>query len=255
MLSCLSLYLSFYKKSVILNVDNRNGKRSFLCMEKKQNIVIEKKVSNYEKWCEEWRQKFLAMDKNEILERIPEIKLEDTYIMITQFNRRYGIHLNTGEIVALDDREPVHSVAKLNLYTFIWYRSLDAKQQGEWVSFEKLKGASIFGSAFKNGITDVIAKTFSGHMKELKQALSDLGGIPLKYGDISYELQALPGIPIRIIFWEGDEEFSASANVLFDSSASEYLHIESIVSLAMEGLNTIIINSKLERKGSPFYIE
>lgn len=224
-------------------------------MEKKQNIVTEKKVSNYEKWCDEWRQKFLTMDKHEILKRIPEINVKDSYLIITQFNRRYGIHVNTGGIVAIDDKEPIHNVAKLNLYTFIWYRSINAKQRGEWVSFEKLKGASVFGSAFKNGITDVIAKTFSGHRKELKEALSDLGGTPLKYGDVSYEIQALPGIPIRIIFWEGDEEFSASANLLFDSSASEYLHVESIVSLAMEGLNTMIINSKLERKGSPFYIE
>lgn len=224
-------------------------------MEKKQNIATEKKISNYEKWCDEWRQKFLSMDKNEILKRIPEINVKDSYLIMTQFNRRYGIHINTGEIIAIDDKEPIHNVAKLNLYTFIWYRSLNAKQRGEWVSFEKLKGASVFGSAFKNGITDVIAKTFSGHRKELKEALSDLGGTPLKYGDVSYEIQALPGIPIRIIFWEGDEEFSASANLLFDSSASEYLHVESIVSLAMEGLNTMIINSKLERKGSPFYIE
>lgn len=224
-------------------------------MEKKQNIATEKKVSNYEKWCDEWRQKFLTMDKHEILKRIPEINVKDSYLIMTQFNRRYGIHVNTGGIVAIEDKEPIHNVAKLNLYTFIWYRSINAKQRGEWVAFEKLKGASVFGSAFKNGITDVIAKTFSGHRKELKEVLSDLGGIPLKYGDVSYEIQALPGIPIRIIFWEGDEEFSASANLLFDSSASEYLHVESIVSLAMEGLNTMIINSKLERKGSPFYIE
>jgi len=39
----------------------------------------------------------------------------------------------------------------------------------------------------------------------------------------------LPRFPVTVQLWPGDEEMAGSANVLFDASATHYLHIEDIV--------------------------
>ena len=57
-----------------------------------------------------------------------------------------------------------------------------------------------------------------------------LGGAELVLGDASIEIPALKGIPLTYILW-GKEDFLASANVLYDSSASNYLPMEDLAIL------------------------
>ena len=33
-------------------------------------------TNNYEKWCEQWREKFLQIDQEELKKRLPELKEE-----------------------------------------------------------------------------------------------------------------------------------------------------------------------------------
>ena len=42
---------------------------------------------------------------------------------------------------------------------------------------------------------------------------------------------------MRFLFWDGDDEFPAQGNLLFDKSATDFIHIESVVSIAMVGLD------------------
>ena len=41
---------------------------------------------------------------------------------------------------------------------------------------------------------------------------------------------------MRVLFWEGDEEFPAQANLLFDRSAPDFIHVESVVTIASAAL-------------------
>ena len=40
------------------------------------------KVSNYIKLCDEWAEKFLRMDKAELMKKLPELKQEDGYLKL-----------------------------------------------------------------------------------------------------------------------------------------------------------------------------
>ena len=42
------------------------------------------RTSNYIKLCDEWAEKFLQMDKEELKKRLPELKEEDGYLKITR---------------------------------------------------------------------------------------------------------------------------------------------------------------------------
>lgn len=48
--------------------------------------------------------------------------------------------------------------------------------------------------------------------------MSCLGASSVKLGDAGYELEILEELYVRFIFWEGDEEFPSSCQILFSSN-------------------------------------
>ena len=68
--------------------------------------MAEERTSNYIKLCDEWAEKFLQMDKEELENafeklnglRLPELKEEDGYLKITHFGVPFGIRLDNGRI-------------------------------------------------------------------------------------------------------------------------------------------------------------
>lgn len=213
-------------------------------MAEKTMSNAKQKVSNYEKWSEEWRERFLSLDQNRLVKTLPGLHTEGDYLTLFHFNKKYGIHRGTGEIclLAQDSCQPVKPSAdlstsvRLNIYTLLWYARPSAHFTGDWVTFDKLKGTRPFAPAFQRGVTDTFAKTFTGHMDRLILACEAMGGRKLSYADVGYELPAFECIPVRYLFWEGDDEFPAQANILFDSSATDFIHGESIVTIATVGL-------------------
>ena len=76
--------------------------------------------------------------------------------------------------------------------------------------------------------------------------------LPAMASDAGYELLAFSCIPVRFLFWDGDDEFPAQANILFDKSATDYIHVESLVSIASEGLSLLSELSNLPLNGNTF---
>ena len=136
----------------------------------------ENSLDNYEKWCTEWQQRFLTLDQDRLLHQIPGLDADGDYLTLSYYHSRYGIRRDTGEILCLEDPHPLTIFTRLNLYTLLWYCTEHAALTGEWMPFRNLKNASPFGPAFQKTVTDVFAKTFSGHLPELEQACRTLGG-------------------------------------------------------------------------------
>ncbi len=198
-----------------------------------------KQTSNYDKWCEQWRQRFLSMDQAQLMQLLPELKVEGDFLTIVHFGKKYGIHRRQGHIVSLEDVLPVSTTVQLNIYTLFGYVSPTALFRDEWVPFEKLRSTSPFAAAFHKGIITPFARTFSGHMDALQSAFESLGGVRLPHSDLGYQIKAFECIPMRFLFWEGDEDFPAQANILFDKSATDFIHGESIVTIASLGLHRL----------------
>lgn len=196
-------------------------------------------TNNYEKWCEQWRAKFLKMDQEELKRRLPELKEEGNRLTICHFGRKLGVHKEDGRILAMDDQDPVTCYERLNVYTLFGYVSPLAHYKDNWVRFDQLKDTSPFSKAFQKGVIEPFSRMFSGHVKELSQACEKLGGKKLPWSDAGYELKAFACIPVRFLFWDGDDEFPAQGNLLFDASATDFIHGESVVTIAAIGLDRI----------------
>ena len=97
---------------------------------------------------------------------------------------------------------------------------------GEWVAYREIPGAGFYYGAFVKRAIDPLKKVFGQNVDGLRRAAAKLNATPLETGQAAFQLNVLPYAPIQIILWEGDEEFPAEANVLFDSTVGNYLSPE-----------------------------
>ncbi len=208
--------------------------------------------NNYEKWCLEWQERFMTLNQEKLIQKIPDLGVDKDYLTISYYHRLHGIRRDTGEILCLENTNPLSIFTRLNIYTLLWYCTEHAALTGEWMPFRNLKDASPFGPAFQRTVTNVFARTFSGHIPQLEQACLSLGGTRLPHSDAGYQIDAFSCIPVQFLFWDEDEEFPAQANILFDKSATDFIHVESLVSIASEGLSLLADACGLSLKGNTF---
>ena len=165
---------------------------------------------------------------------------------------KFGVSEKDGSIICMSEEREPEVTEMLNIYTLLGYVKSDAFFMNKWVPFADLRGARPFGPAYKIGVTDVFAATFSGHAEELREAFEKLNGKVLPQGDVGYEIQAFNCVPMRFYFWERDEEFEAQGNILFDYSATDFNHVESAVSIAEMGVRRLAELAGLPLKGKSF---
>lgn len=210
------------------------------------------KISNYDKLCEKWRLEFLNMDIQQLMKKLPELKKEGDSLFITHFGRKYGIRIADGIIYPAEDDNPVENPEKMNIYNLFWYSKETAFFRNNWVPFRNVKGAGPFAPAFEKTVLKPFARTFEGKTEAFCRAAEKIGGQPVKQSDAGYVLKAFDCIPMQFLFWDGDDEFPAQSNILFDYSVTDYIHVESTVALAVEGFTRLAQAAGIEKKGQTF---
>jgi hypothetical protein len=103
---------------------------------------------------------------------------------------------------------------------------------GNWVSYREIPGASFYFSAFVKRAIDPLKRVFGSDIAALAQAARQLCGTPIEPGDAGFEFDVLPNVPLQLILYEGDDEFPAEANILFDQTVGEILSPEDLAWLA-----------------------
>ncbi len=209
-------------------------------------------TNNYLKACEDWRLRFLTMDQAQLKEKLPELEDTGDYLSLSLFDRKFGVHKESGHIVTLADLKAAERISQLNIYTLFGFVKPGARFLDNWVPFRELSGASPFSSAFEKHVLTPFAETFCGQAEQLAAACEALGGVRLGHSEVGYQLASFACIPLRFLFWDGDDEFPAQGNILYDRSANDFIHVESTVSLAMEGIERLIATAGIPAKGAMF---
>jgi hypothetical protein len=100
------------------------------------------------------------------------------------------------------------------------------KPTGNWIAYREIPGAAFYFSAFVKRAVDPLKKVFGKDTVALKKTARHLEGIEIEAGDAGYQFDVFPGVAVQIILWEGDDEFEAEANILFDASVGACLSPE-----------------------------
>lgn len=108
---------------------------------------------------------------------------------------------------------------------------------GRWVSYGELRAGMVKYSSFVRECEDPLLELFRNSLEVSEEALLRLGavrgeGFPTKD---AWVLFLLPKVPVVILYWPDEDEFPSRLKVLFDSTADQFLDVESIMFL-VEGL-------------------
>jgi len=145
----------------------------------------------------------------------------------------YSVDLDTTELWDLFSIDGTVSQNDIYVLSVILshYSSATPKPKTErLIKFKDLPGGLAYEVAFLQRGVQPVAQAFGSDPSAFLDAGKLLGGKSLTHGDASVEIPALEGILIVYILWTAGE-FSASANLLFDESASAYLSTEGLAVL------------------------
>ncbi len=115
------------------------------------------------------------------------------------------------------------SPSRLIPYLFYYSKAKDKGIGNEWVKFNTLRGSWACRYSFDEEDIKALLAAFIENREKLYTAFERLGAKRVDYGDVGFELSFLPMVKVLIIFEEADEEFPASARMLFDRNSIFYL--------------------------------
>ena len=90
-------------------------------------------------------------------------------------------------------------------------------QNGEFMAFRELPSGEVYARQFERRCLRRLAERFGTHLDEFEDIMEYIGAEHIHGADRAWELEFLDGLSIRFLFWNGDEEFAPSAQILFSS--------------------------------------
>lgn len=123
----------------------------------------------------------------------------------------------------------------------------DVPPSGRWISEKDIPSGHQFFTGPHAFPLKRIVDLVGDDLRRFADASAALGGIPVDVGDTAFEFSVLPRVPLRMVYWRGDEEFPASAKIRFDATVS--LHLRALDTIwAM--VNVFVRHFKAALKGA-----
>ena len=142
----------------------------------------------------------------------------------------YGEPYTVGSDRIFDSKgkDASHSIG-ITLCKYLLMYPLSEPLDDSFASYKDFRDAAPFVGSFTNHTEKAVAAAFSGKLEELTEACRRVGGRPFDEG-LGYQLtmrfDALPKIPVFLLFNDEDEEFPAQCTFLFERRAEKYLDME-----------------------------
>ena len=117
----------------------------------------------------------------------------------------------------------------MTIYDVLCYSREGCRLAHEWVNVKSLSG--VRGGTLEKG-SDFFQNAgacFDGKTDALIRACEKLQGKKLEKGDATYELRLFPFLPMILRFWESDDEFPASLQILVDKNILDFMHYETLM--------------------------
>ena len=89
---------------------------------------------------------------------------------------------------------------------------------GAFLTYREMPWGDVYLKPFTGRCITRAAFTFGTRLQAFIAAMEKMPAVPLKSGDASYQLEIMPGYEVRIIVWEGDDEFPPNTQILFSDN-------------------------------------
>ena len=136
---------------------------------------------------------------------------------VNLLGREYAISHPDYALRALDGG----AIPPLPTQTFLLRWLLESRQAqslGQWKTFREMPWGEMYMAPYTGRCLTRAAFTFGTRLAAFRAACEKLGGEPVKNGDAGFEFNFIGCYKMRILIWEGDEEFPPSAQILYSDN-------------------------------------
>ena len=201
--------------------------------------------SNYDAVCDHWSAEFCKWDQERMMNNLHFTRWNQHTLHLQYLGDTYELCRQTGAISNLTRSNAVLSFnTKMALYHILYYAKKNPVNANIWIPFRDVKRAGPYDGAFQRTILRPFADAFSGKLEQLVSIGTQLGFTRVSSADVSFQIELFPCVPIQFLFWDGDDEFPANFNILFDQNITDFTHEETVVCMASDAVT--LFYDKLE---------
>ena len=162
---------------------------------------------------------FRSLDHQEAVERTG-VQWDGKEFYINLIGREYAISHPNYEIRAVDCGQ----LPPLPAQTFLLRYLLESKKvawTGEWKTFREMPWGEMYIKPYTGRVLTRAAFTFGTRLNAFNQAAEKMGSTPVSHGDAGWEFDLIGDYRMRILVWEGDDEFPPNAQILYSDNFAQ----------------------------------
>lgn len=178
----------------------------------------------------EWK-KLKQLESQDVAKRL-EVKyiIESNQFVVPFFKEDYILDIENETIYRKSDNLRPSIDDSIMILNYLTFSSYEIPKDNNWVTLKEIpNGGVLFFPSFQNMSVKKIIEKFGEDIKYFEQNAIKLGGEEVKFGDKAYKFQVLPKVSICAVMWEGDEDFTPNASILFNPSIQHLMHIETVI--------------------------
>ena len=167
-----------------------------------------------------YEEQFRSLNPENVRQRLSAVSWDGTEFTVTLLGRNFAIAHPSYAIRALDNG-PVPPLPTQTFLLRYLLESRDAAWAGEWKTFREMPWGEMYIKPYTGRVLTRAAFTFGTRVSAFKAAAEKMGALPLKNGDAGYQFDLIGGYRMRLLVWEGDDEFPPNAQVLYSDNFAE----------------------------------
>ena len=167
-----------------------------------------------------YEEKFHALRPDEVTARLSDVRWDGTEFTVRLLGRDFAVAHPDYAIRALDGGTVPPLPAQTFLLRYL-LESRDVRWGGEWKTFREMPWGEMYIKPYTGRVLTRAAFTFGTRVAAFRTAAEKMGGPSLPNGDAGFQFDLVGGYRMRILVWEGDDEFPPNAQVLYSDNFAE----------------------------------
>ena len=167
-----------------------------------------------------YEEKFRSLNPEDAVGRLSDVRWDGKEFTLRLLGIDFAISHPDYAIRALDGGAVPPLPAQTFLLRYL-LESRDIRWGGEWKTFREMPWGEMYIKPYTGRVLTRAAFTFGTRVAAFRTAAEKMGGLPLPNGDAGYQFDLIGGYRMRILVWEGDDEFPPNAQVLYSDNFAE----------------------------------
>ena len=134
------------------------------------------------------------------------------------------VRYSTADLIARNqDTGEKLSVLDQAMVAYYFHESKGSPPSQGWIAFSELPDGQFYSSAFQGYTAGKMASRLGDSRAEFEKKCRGLAGKPVSFATTAYRFQVFPKVAVLAVYWQGDEDFSSTYQILFQDTV--HLHL------------------------------